>query len=40
LYIFLRASEWKILVYFWPFWNIVHPSGIFYDHLVDFMANR
>jgi hypothetical protein len=31
---FLRALEWKMLVYFIPLWNILLPFGIFYGHLV------
>jgi hypothetical protein len=31
---FLRALEWKMLVYFMVIWGILRPFGIFYGHLV------
>jgi hypothetical protein len=31
---FVRALEWKMLVYFMPIWNILPPFGIAYGHLV------
>jgi hypothetical protein len=31
---FVRALEWKILVYFMPIWNILWTFGVFYGHWV------
>jgi hypothetical protein len=31
---FWRALEWKMLVYFMTFWNILWPFGIIYGRLV------
>jgi hypothetical protein len=36
---FLRALDWKMLIYFMAIWNIFRTFGIFYvfyDHLVHF----
>jgi hypothetical protein len=35
---FWRALEWKMMVYFIVIWNILRSFGIFYGHLVYFMA--
>jgi hypothetical protein len=36
---FWRALHWKLLVSFYGhFWYILRPFGIFYGHLVYFMA--
>jgi hypothetical protein len=34
---FLRALEWKMLIYFMDFWNILRTFGKFYDNLVRFV---
>jgi hypothetical protein len=31
---FLRALEWKMLIYFMTIWNILWPYGIIYGRLV------
>jgi hypothetical protein len=32
-----RALDWKMLIYFMAILNILHISGIFYDHWVHFV---
>jgi hypothetical protein len=34
---FLRALDWKVLIYFVAISNILWILGIFYDHLVQFV---
>jgi hypothetical protein len=34
---FLRALDWKVLIYFKAIWNILWRFGIVYDHLVHFV---
>jgi hypothetical protein len=34
---FLRALDWKVLIYFKAIWNILWRLGIVYDHLVHFV---
>jgi hypothetical protein len=34
---FLRALDWKMLIYFMVMWNILQTFGLFYDHLVHFV---
>jgi hypothetical protein len=34
---FWRALDGKMLIYFMAIWYILHPFGIFYDHLVHFV---
>jgi hypothetical protein len=31
---FLKALDWKMLIYFMYIWNILRTFGKFYDHLV------
>jgi hypothetical protein len=31
---FLRALDWKMMIYYMAIWNILLAFGIFYDHLV------
>jgi hypothetical protein len=33
----LRASDWKMLIYFITIWNMLWIFGIFYDHSVHFV---
>jgi hypothetical protein len=35
---FLRALEWKMLVYFMAVWNILPQCGRFYGNLVRFVV--
>jgi hypothetical protein len=35
---FWRALEWKSLVYSLALCNILHPFGIYYSYLLNFMA--
>jgi hypothetical protein len=35
---FLRALDWKMLIYFMSICNILQTFGIFYDHLVHFKS--
>jgi hypothetical protein len=34
---FLRALDWKTLIFFMAIWNILWRFGIFYGHLVHFV---
>jgi hypothetical protein len=34
---FLRALDWKMLIYLMAIWNILQTFAICYDHLVDFL---
>jgi hypothetical protein len=34
---YLKALDWKMLIYFMATWNILVISGKFYDHLVHFV---
>jgi hypothetical protein len=34
---FLRALDWKLLIYFKAIWNILRTFGIFYHNLVNFV---
>jgi hypothetical protein len=34
---FWRALDWKMLIYFMAFWNILQTFGIFYNSLVHFV---
>jgi hypothetical protein len=33
---FLRALDWKMLIYFMAIWNILRPFGKFYEHMALF----
>jgi hypothetical protein len=33
---FLRALDWKMLIYFMAIWNLLQTFGIFYDHFGKF----
>jgi hypothetical protein len=37
---FWRVLQWKMLVYFMTIWSILLPFGLFYCHLVYFIAIR
>jgi hypothetical protein len=37
---FLRALDWKRLIYFMASWNILLSFGKFYDHLLHFALIR
>jgi hypothetical protein len=37
---FLRALDWKMLIYFMAIWNILRTFGKCYDHFVRFVLIR